>query len=133
MLTRSCQYTIGIATGVPVNFLTVGGSSDGDDGFLDGINYVSAESPISYVMTTSYNDIENDISPALATKLCNAYAAAGSKGISVLFSSGDGVRPSIHYRMAELMSLPGRRRKPAQQLHEYLRGILPGRLPVVSV
>jgi tripeptidyl-peptidase I len=81
-----------VATGVPVNFLSVGENfQDGDlDGFLDTVNYVSAETPVSYVMTTSYGLDERDMSRALATKLCNAYASLGAQGISILFASGDG-------------------------------------------
>jgi tripeptidyl-peptidase-1 len=77
---------------VPVYFLSVGESfQDGDlEGFLDTVNYVSAEKPVSYVMTTSYGQDESTISRALAQKLCNAYASLGSQGVSILFASGDG-------------------------------------------
>jgi tripeptidyl-peptidase-1 len=86
------QYTIGLATGIPTNFLSVGGNfQDGDlEGFLDTVNFVSAQSPISYVMTTSYGQDESTISQALAVKLCNAYASLGAQGVSILFASGDG-------------------------------------------
>jgi tripeptidyl-peptidase-1 len=84
------QYTIGIATGVPVYFLSVGNSTDGIDGLLDTVNYVSAQNPMTRVMTTSYLWDEGTISRALAAKLCQAYAAIGAQGVSVLFSSGDG-------------------------------------------
>jgi tripeptidyl-peptidase-1 len=90
VLTYSRQYTIGIATSVPVYFLSVGQPTDSLGGLLDTINFISAKTPISNVVTTSYSYNENSISLALATKLCNAYAAAGSKGVSLLFSSGDG-------------------------------------------
>ncbi|KAF8142713.1 family S53 protease-like protein [Mycena galopus ATCC 62051] len=87
------QYTIGIATGVPATFLSVGG--DGSDAgfatslldtttFLDGI-----DSPPS-VMTTSYGLTEVSFGTAMVTKICNGYMALGARGISVLSASGDG-------------------------------------------
>jgi tripeptidyl-peptidase-1 len=86
------QYTVGVATGVPVYFLSVGDNfqDGGLEGFLDTVNYVSSESVSTYVLTTSYGQNENTISRALAVKLCNAYASIGTQGVSVLFASGDG-------------------------------------------
>jgi tripeptidyl-peptidase-1 len=62
------QYTIGVATGVPTQFLSVGENfQDGDlEGFLDTVNYVTSESVIPTVMTTSYGQDESTISRALA-------------------------------------------------------------------
>ncbi|KAE9386233.1 family S53 protease-like protein [Gymnopus androsaceus JB14] len=59
------QYTTGVATEVPIEFLSV-------------------------VMTTSYADNEADFGISMATKICNGYMALGSRGISVMFASGDG-------------------------------------------
>ncbi|KAJ7618332.1 subtilisin-like protein [Mycena polygramma] len=87
------QYTTGIATGVPIEFLSVGLAPVLEDipkalldttTFLDGI-----DSPPS-VMTTSYGFSEAFFGPSLATKTCNGYMALGARGISVIFSSGDG-------------------------------------------
>ncbi|KAJ7704936.1 peptidase S8/S53 domain-containing protein [Mycena rosella] len=76
------QYIVGIATGVPVFFVSVGESSqDGDlEGFLDIVNFLSDEDDVAQAMSTS--------SPR--SKLCTAYAAFGARGTSVLFASGDG-------------------------------------------
>jgi tripeptidyl-peptidase-1 len=62
------QYTIGVATGVPVNFISVGNDfQDGDlSGFLDTVNYLLGKPNIPHVMTTSYGADESAISPALA-------------------------------------------------------------------
>jgi tripeptidyl-peptidase I len=86
------QYTVGIATGVPVNFLSVGNDvEDGDlGGFLDTVNFVSSQNAVASVMTTSYDFDEQGLSRPLAEKLCDAYAALGAQGVSVIFSSGDG-------------------------------------------
>ncbi|KAJ6487201.1 family S53 protease [Mycena vitilis] len=86
------QYTIGVATGVPTYFVSVGDSfQDGDlEGFLDIVNFLSDEDDVPPVMSTSYGENETDMSKALAFKLCEAYMAFGARGTSVLFASGDG-------------------------------------------
>ncbi|EKM58673.1 uncharacterized protein PHACADRAFT_89753 [Phanerochaete carnosa HHB-10118-sp] len=86
------QYTVGVASGVPVTFISVGENfNDGDlDGFLDIINFLLGESNPPQVLTTSYGNNENEISRSLANNLCNAYAQLGARGTSILFASGDG-------------------------------------------
>ncbi|KZT38182.1 family S53 protease-like protein [Sistotremastrum suecicum HHB10207 ss-3] len=88
------QYTVGVATGVPVTFISVGGdSSDGElSGFLDLANFLLNEDPAArpQVLTTSYGTDESFVSPAMANSLCNAFASLGAAGMSVLFASGDG-------------------------------------------
>ncbi|KAJ7491892.1 subtilisin-like protein [Mycena latifolia] len=86
------QYTVSVATNVPVVFVSAGeNSQDGDlGGFLDMVNFLSAEDNVPQVLTTSYGENESDLAPALAVKLCNAYMALGARGTSVLFASGDG-------------------------------------------
>ncbi|THH29194.1 hypothetical protein EUX98_g4996 [Antrodiella citrinella] len=86
------QYTVGIATGVPVTFISVGNNfQDGAlEGFLDIINFLLGESNPPQVLTTSYGQNENTISSNLANQLCNAYQQLGARGTSILFASGDG-------------------------------------------
>ncbi|KAJ7852813.1 subtilisin-like protein [Mycena olivaceomarginata] len=69
------QYATGLATGVPIQFSSA---------FIDGL----ADPPT--VMTTSYGDTESSYGASTATKLCNGYMALGARGISAIFSSGDG-------------------------------------------
>lgn len=58
------QYTVGLATGVPAYFISVGPNSyDGTGGFLDTAIYVLSNLSDAYVMTTSYNVNEGYISP----------------------------------------------------------------------
>ncbi|KAJ7159569.1 family S53 protease-like protein [Mycena filopes] len=87
------QYTVGIATGVPVQFLSVGGGFD-VPGFgtslLDTTVYLDGVANPPAVMTTSYGSAESDFGISLATKICNGYMALGARGISVIFASGDG-------------------------------------------
>ncbi|KAH9910454.1 family S53 protease [Fomitopsis serialis] len=94
------QYTIGLATGVPVTFISVGNTDNGtDDEFaetlIDTALYMLPSPP--QVMTTSYGDDEEYISENLAYALCAAYAGLGARGVSVLFASGDGGVSGLHY------------------------------------
>ncbi|KAJ6620708.1 family S53 protease [Mycena sp. CBHHK59/15] len=86
------QYTVGIASGVPVTFVSGGEQfSDGAlEGFLDIINNLSGLATVPQVLTTSYGEDEPDQTAATFTKLCNAYAAYGTRGGAILFASGDG-------------------------------------------
>ncbi|KAJ7446341.1 family S53 protease-like protein [Mycena latifolia] len=87
------QYTIGVATGVPVTFISVGESNaDGIDGFMDIITALIKEATGTRpnVLTTSYGFDESDLSRSVANTLCNAYMQLGALGTSILFSSGDG-------------------------------------------
>ncbi|KAK0473973.1 family S53 protease-like protein [Armillaria novae-zelandiae] len=85
------QYTVGVATGVPIIFISVGASTtDGVDGFLDITSFLNAETSPPQVLTTSYGFDERDIPASVAIRLCNAYMALGARGVSVIFASGNG-------------------------------------------
>ena len=62
------QYTVGLATGVPIDFISVGEDfQDGDlEGFLDIINFLLGETAPPQVLTTSYGQNENTVSRAMA-------------------------------------------------------------------
>ncbi|KAF9063844.1 family S53 protease [Rhodocollybia butyracea] len=85
------QYTIGLANGVPVIFISVGENNpDGLDGFLDIMDNINGQVSPPHVLTTSYGFDESDITVVEANQLCDAYMIAGTRGVSVLFASGDG-------------------------------------------
>ncbi|KAF7306473.1 Family S53 protease-like protein [Mycena indigotica] len=83
------QYTTGIATDVPVSFLTVGGNSF-STALLDTTTFLDGVASPPSVMTTSYGDTEANFGNSLATRICNGYMALGARGITVAFASGDG-------------------------------------------
>lgn len=62
------QYTVGVASGVPTTFISVGElNKDGAlGGFLDIINFLLDESNPPQVLTTSYGQNEDTISSNLA-------------------------------------------------------------------
>ncbi|KAJ7436000.1 family S53 protease-like protein [Mycena galericulata] len=87
------QYTVGVATGVPITFISVGeNNSDGVNGFMDIITALISQSAGNRpnVLTTSYGFDEDTLSRSLANQLCNSYMQLGALGTSILFSSGDG-------------------------------------------
>ncbi|KIK66637.1 hypothetical protein GYMLUDRAFT_1023250 [Collybiopsis luxurians FD-317 M1] len=90
------QYTVGVATGVPVMFINIDlNNMDTIYGFLDIINYLNAQTspphlPFHLLTLSSAGFSEPEVTSVLANQLCNAYMAAGARGISVLFSSGNG-------------------------------------------
>ncbi|KAF8516709.1 family S53 protease-like protein [Hysterangium stoloniferum] len=85
------QYTVGIAGGIPVTFISVGPNNvDGIDGFLDIIATLLNEASPPQVLSTSFGFNEPDIPFSIANSLCNAYMQLGARGVSIIFSSGDG-------------------------------------------
>ncbi|PIL33241.1 hypothetical protein GSI_04691 [Ganoderma sinense ZZ0214-1] len=82
------QYTVGVATGVPTEFISVGGKYIGS--WLDLADLLLSQDHPPSVLTTSYSFNEPGLSPKVAQNLCNKYAQLGARGVSLLFSSGDG-------------------------------------------
>ncbi|KAF9077839.1 subtilisin-like protein [Rhodocollybia butyracea] len=84
-------YTIGLANGIPTTFLDVGNVNlDGFGGFLDIINALLAERNPPLVLTTSYGGDESGLSERLAFAMCDALMKLTARGVSILYSSGDG-------------------------------------------
>ncbi|KAF7358166.1 Family S53 protease-like protein [Mycena venus] len=75
------QYTAGIATNVPLIFLSVGGL-DFPTALLDTTMFLDGIANPPSVMTTSYEDPESSFGASMATKICNGYMALGARGIS---------------------------------------------------
>ncbi|KAF8209685.1 peptidase S8/S53 domain-containing protein [Mycena galopus ATCC 62051] len=83
------QYTAGIATGVPLQFLSVGGE-DFATALLDTTTFIDGLADPPTVLSTSYSENEALFGATMASKICDGYMALGARGISILFSSGDG-------------------------------------------
>ncbi|KAI8970653.1 subtilisin-like protein [Trametes punicea] len=87
------QYTVGVATGVPVDYVFVGTEwQDGEfEGWLDEANYLLALDNPPQVMTTSWGEYEESyFSRPVTERLCQAYAQLGARGVSFLVASLDG-------------------------------------------
>ncbi|RDX46442.1 subtilisin-like protein [Lentinus brumalis] len=85
------QYTVGLATNVPVDYVMVGvkWQDDGLNGFFDEVNYLLSMEHPPQTLSTSYGYPESSMSFALTDKLCKAYAQLGARGVSVIFAAGD--------------------------------------------
>jgi tripeptidyl-peptidase-1 len=105
------QTVLGLAAGIPTSFLSVGNiindSSDLASALFDTTTFLSTTQSPPSVVTTSYGFDEAQVSPQdlqyvvvalyiscishprLRRKICNGYMAAGARGISVSFASGD--------------------------------------------
>ncbi|KAF2164340.1 hypothetical protein M409DRAFT_25219 [Zasmidium cellare ATCC 36951] len=89
------QYMGAIArTFVKNQFLALGPSGESDQDFEDELanlaSYLTSTSSPPSVVSTSYGGEEQAFSSSYMTRVCNEFMKAGSAGISVFFSSGDG-------------------------------------------
>ncbi|KAI9069018.1 family S53 protease-like protein [Trametes sanguinea] len=85
------QYTVGLATNVPIDYVMVGVKwQDGAlEGYLDEVNYLLSLDNPPQVLTTSYGMSEDSLPFNLTDKLCKAYAQLGARGVSILYAAGD--------------------------------------------
>ncbi|KAA1473170.1 family S53 protease [Dentipellis sp. KUC8613] len=89
--TLDIQLTVGLASGIPVTFLSTGQSGLLDPiGFINSMDAILAESNPPQVVTISYGWDEDSVSPALSSTICNTFAQVGARGVTVLVASGDG-------------------------------------------
>ncbi|TFY50573.1 hypothetical protein EVG20_g11444, partial [Dentipellis fragilis] len=86
------QWTVGLASGVPVTFYSVGetNGASGLEDWVDLANALLSEDTPPHVFTTSYSWNEPNVTESMARSLCNMYAQLGARGTTVIFSSGDG-------------------------------------------
>ncbi|OJJ50641.1 hypothetical protein ASPZODRAFT_55920 [Penicilliopsis zonata CBS 506.65] len=98
------QYIIGMSSPLPVTEYITGGrgllvpdldepsQSDNNNepylAFLQNVIKLPQEE-LPQVISTSYGEDEQSIPESYARSVCNLYAQLGSRGVSVLFSSGD--------------------------------------------
>jgi len=87
------QYSMGVAPGVPGTFFyTPGrqpGSSDNEP-FLVFLQALSSNKDAPWVISTSYGDDEPTVLRDYAMRVNVEFQKAGVRGLSILFSSGDG-------------------------------------------
>ncbi|KZP29310.1 family S53 protease [Athelia psychrophila] len=97
------QYTVGLASNVPVTFISAGqlNSTDLPSVFLDMAHYLTAMENPPQVLSSSYAFNESLFDAPAARKLCNAYMQLGARGVSVLFGSGDGGVSGVYNQTCE--------------------------------
>ena len=98
------ETILGISYPTPLTAYNTGGEPPFDpsestptntnEPYLEWVNYVLADEDAPYVISTSYGDDEQTVPYSYAKRVCDSFAQLGSKGRTLLFSSGDsGVGP----------------------------------------
>ncbi|KAJ7702547.1 hypothetical protein B0H16DRAFT_1902473 [Mycena metata] len=87
------QYTLGIATGVPIQFLSAGVHNATFEDFaqdaLDIVTFLEGAEDPPTVVSILYGSREDDFGQVFATKICDALQGLTARGVSVLVASGD--------------------------------------------
>jgi tripeptidyl-peptidase-1 len=98
------QYILGLAAPLPITEFSTGGlgklvpdinepdeSQNQNEPYLDFLKGVLklSQDELPQVISTSYGEDEQTIPPKYAQSVCDLYKQLGSRGVSVIFSSGD--------------------------------------------
>jgi tripeptidyl-peptidase I len=98
------QYGLAISYNTPVTYYTTGGlgflvpdldqptpASNQNEPYLDQLLYLLSlsDEKLPKVLTTSYGEDEQSVPEEYARSVCSLFAQLGSRGTSVVFSSGD--------------------------------------------
>ncbi|UNI22942.1 Tripeptidyl-peptidase I [Purpureocillium takamizusanense] len=87
------QIALSIGHPNPVTYYAVGPNNDPDNQFTDELinfgTYLNSASNPPTAVSTSYGGEEQFFSHSYLDRICNEFMKAGSRGISVFFSSGD--------------------------------------------
>lgn len=94
------QYAFGIAWPTPATFWSTGGRppfnpdvltpTDTNEPYLDWLDSVLALETPPLAISTSYGDDEQTVPKSYAQRVCADLAQLGARGVTLLFSSGDG-------------------------------------------
>ncbi|EJT99523.1 subtilisin-like protein [Dacryopinax primogenitus] len=96
------QYAGGLSFPIPNIYYSTGGSppyipddntpQDTNEPYAEFLAYVLAkpDSELPRQLSTSYGDDEQSVPYSYAVRVCNEFAQLGARGVSVMFSSGDG-------------------------------------------
>ncbi|KAI9755282.1 MAG: Phospholipase D1 [Chaenotheca gracillima] len=97
------QYGVSLSYPIPVTYYSTGGRGplivDGDqptlpgsnEPYLDFLNYILKlpNSKLPHTLSTSYGEDEQSVPEKYNRQVCSMFGQLGSRGVSVIFSSGD--------------------------------------------
>ncbi len=98
------QYGVAISYNTPVTYYTTGGrgflvpdldqpsaADNANEPYLDQLHYLLSldDTKLPKVLTTSYGEDEQSVPEEYSRAVCSLFAQLGSRGTSVIFSSGD--------------------------------------------
>ncbi|KAF7983296.1 hypothetical protein HWV62_22961 [Athelia sp. TMB] len=94
------QFAYGISYPTPGTFWSTGGSppyipdentpTNTNEPYVDWLDYILSHPNPPSTISTSYDDDEQTVPLSYALRACNSFAQLGARGVSLLFSSGDG-------------------------------------------
>ncbi|KAH7923660.1 subtilisin-like protein [Leucogyrophana mollusca] len=94
------QFGFGLTYPTPGTFYSTAGeppftpsaleANDTNEPYSYWLGYVLSQDDIPQTISTSYGDDEQTVPYNYAVRVCNEMAALGARGVSVIFSSGDG-------------------------------------------
>ena len=98
------QYAMALSVNTPMAFYSTGGlaplipdldqpieSADQNEPYLEQLMYLRnlPDDELPKVLSTSYGEDEQSVPASYTDRACNLFAQLGSRGVSVIFSSGD--------------------------------------------
>ena len=86
----SLQFASAMTYPTPHIFYSTGGQPGSpSDPYVRWLAYMLAQETLPQTISTSYSNNEFDVPPDYAIYVCNEFMKLGSRGVSVLFSTGD--------------------------------------------
>ncbi|KAJ6464216.1 peptidase S8/S53 domain-containing protein [Mycena vulgaris] len=83
------QYAVGLATGVPVTFISTGTiANDLFTELLDQAHHLLSMRNPPQTIFNGYGALESQVSPQIAISLCNAYGQLAARGVSYIVETG---------------------------------------------
>eukprot|EP00163_Fabomonas_tropica_P000428 TRINITY_DN10261_c0_g1_i1.p1 TRINITY_DN10261_c0_g1~~TRINITY_DN10261_c0_g1_i1.p1 ORF type:complete len:610 (-),score=190.37 TRINITY_DN10261_c0_g1_i1:194-2023(-) len=83
------EYIMSMGANVSTTFWSTGGLHDNQEPFLEWITAVNNATSPPLVNSVSYGDDESTLDPAYMERVNTEFQKAGTKGLSILFASGD--------------------------------------------
>ncbi|KAF9464794.1 subtilisin-like protein [Collybia nuda] len=94
------QFAFGLSHPIPATFYStagrppfipdVGTPTDTNEPYTDWLDFILSQSNPPLSISTSYGDDEQTVPESFARRACAGFAQLGARGVSLMFSSGDG-------------------------------------------
>ncbi|KAF8969346.1 peptidase S8/S53 domain-containing protein [Flammula alnicola] len=94
------QFAFGLSHPIPATFFSTAGRppftpdertpTDTNEPYTDWLDFILAQDKPPLTISTSYGDDEQTVPQSFANRVCAGFAQLGARGVSLMFSSGDG-------------------------------------------
>ncbi|KAF7332404.1 Peptidase S53 domain-containing protein [Mycena kentingensis (nom. inval.)] len=94
------QFAFGLSHPIPATFYSTPGvapfipdaeePTDTNEPYMEWLEYISSHPKPPLVISTSYGDNEQTVPESYARRVCESFGILGARGVSIIFSSGDG-------------------------------------------